>query len=224
MLTGRKRAGSRSDLIDGLIEKQVELGISDSALSTNAATLVGAGSDTTAAGVLGTIYLILAHPKAHARVKREILSAFSHKNEITVKTVSQLNFLMACILESLRLYPPSMNGNTRKTTATQTIGKWTVPAGTLVETMQWAINHEPQNWNDPWAFKPERFIIEEDKDGNVIKTYQPFMKADNKEGPNVHGDRVETLQPFSVGPRNCLGRRYVAGSVLVCVDLLDNLH
>lgn len=59
---------------------------------------------------------------------------------------------------------------------------------TLVEVQQWSINHSPDNWSDPWAFRPERFLCD---------------------GTGSNGDALQALQPFSIGPRNCIGRKLV---------------
>lgn len=47
------------------------------------------------------------------------------------------------------------------------------------------MNHSAENWADAWDFKPERFL------------------------ENVPGNKLEALQAFGVGPRNCIGRKYV---------------
>jgi len=51
------------------------------------------------------------------------------------------------------------------------------------------MNHSKDNWVDPWAFHPDRFL------------------ADAKDA-SKSGNRIEALQAFSVGPRNCIGRKY----------------
>ena len=51
----------------------------------------------------------------------------------------------------------------------------------------YAAYHSPLNFSRPEEFIPERFI-------------------DVAEFPD---DRREVLQPFSMGPRNCIGKRYV---------------
>ena len=56
---------------------------------------------------------------------------------------------------------------------------------TIVSCWQWAMNYSPRNWTEPNSFKPERFL-------------------DSSLFPN---DRHDALQPFAVGPRNCLGRK-----------------
>ena len=62
---------------------------------------------------------------------------------------------------------------------------------TSVEVQQWSMNHSEDNWAEPWAFRPDRFLA----DPNDVKK---------------EGNKLEALQAFSVGPRNCIGRKYEA--------------
>jgi len=62
---------------------------------------------------------------------------------------------------------------------------------TFVEVQQWAINHSETYWKDPWAFRPERFL------------------AASSDEAHEAGNTLDALQPFSLGPRNCIGRKYV---------------
>jgi cytochrome P450 len=59
----------------------------------------------------------------------------------------------------------------------------------MVEIQQWSAHHSTQNWNDPWRFNPDRFLVGPDKAAEA-------------------GDNLSSLQPFSAGPRNCIGRKY----------------
>jgi cytochrome P450 len=47
------------------------------------------------------------------------------------------------------------------------------------------MNHSEEHWERPFEFLPERFL-----DGGKFKN-----------------DRPEAMQPFSLGPRNCIGRK-----------------
>lgn len=74
----------------------------------------------------------------------------------------------------------------------------------MVEVQHWSINHSADNWDDPFTFRPERFLEESKDDGE-------------ENGKNV----LEALQAFSVGPRNCIGRKYVTVLslfLLLCLD------
>ncbi|RYO91199.1 hypothetical protein DL763_005069 [Monosporascus cannonballus] len=146
------------------------------------------GSETTATTLSGATYLLLTHPDALEKLNREVRSAFASADEITISSVGKLSYMLAVLNESLRLYPPLVSGLVRVVpfAGEQVAGHW-VTGGTFVEVQQWSINHSEDNWEDPWAFRPERFLRDAD-------------------GAAGSGDRLDALQPFSFGPRNCIGR------------------
>lgn len=67
---------------------------------------------------------------------------------------------------------------------------------TMVECQHWSMNHSSENWADPWAFKPERFL------------------------EDIPGNKLEALQAFSVGPRNCIGRKYVLDRLALLLETM----
>lgn len=135
------------------------------------------------------------------RVTQEVRSAFTSADEITLLSVSKLDYMLACLHETLRVYPPVGQGIVREIGKTgQHVAGEFVPPGVYVEVQPWAINHDPRNWTNPWEFNPERFL-KFDADGNVTQALQPFMNANTKTATNAFGDHVEALQPFSVGVR-----------------------
>jgi cytochrome P450 len=95
-----------------------------------------------------------------------------------------LSYMLAVLNEALRMYPPVTSNLVRVVPSggAQIAGHF-VPEGTYVEVQHWSINHSSDNFADPWEFKPERFI-----------------------NPS-EGEVLEALQAFSVGPRNCIGRK-----------------
>ncbi|KAK7409047.1 hypothetical protein QQX98_008751, partial [Neonectria punicea] len=50
---------------------------------------------------------------------------------------------------------------------------------------QWAVNRDPANFTDPETFIPERWLGD----------------------PRFANDKTDALQPFSYGPRNCIGKK-----------------
>jgi cytochrome P450 len=108
-------------------------------------------------------------------------------DEITLTSSAQLPYLHAVIEESLRIYPPVADTLPRVTPpeGAAIAGQW-VPGNTSVGFNQWSGYHDPANFADPEVFAPERFLPD------------PPAKYMN--------DNKEALQPFSVGPRNCLGK------------------
>ncbi|RYP67847.1 hypothetical protein DL771_007024 [Monosporascus sp. 5C6A] len=189
MLTSRLgMEKERDDLFEGLVKRREEWNLSFEKLGSNAFILVLAGSETTATTLSGATYLLLTHPEVLEKLNREVRSTFASADEITINSVGKLSYMLAVLNESLRLYPPVTSGLVRVVPpgGEQIAGHW-VPEGTFVEVQHWSINHSKDNWEDPWAFKPERFLRDAD-------------------GAASSGDRLDALQPFNVGPRNCIGR------------------
>ena len=158
--------------------------LDDSKLRANARILVVAGSETTSTLMNGVTYLLLTHPEAMEKLKHEVRSAFKSAEDITIASASRLPYMLGCLNEALRLYPPVPGSMVR------TIGKGGgviaghyIPEGTMVECQQWSMNHSTMHWESPWEFRPERFLSSE-----------------------KNRDTREALQPFNVGPRDCVGR------------------
>ena len=60
---------------------------------------------------------------------------------------------------------------------------------TKVSISMLSANHSPSNFTDPAKFVPERWL------------------DDTPEYERYKNDRREVFQPFSVGPRNCIGKK-----------------
>ncbi|KAJ2978276.1 hypothetical protein NUW58_g7547 [Xylaria curta] len=178
----------REDLFEGLLKRSEDWNLSFEKLSATAFILVLAGSETTATTLSGATYLLLTNPDILEKLKHEVRSNFSDASQININTVNNLKYMLAILNEALRLYPPVTAGLVRTVPkgGAEVAGHF-MPEGTYVEVQHWSMNHSKDNWADPWAFKPERFL----------GTSEEALQAGNK---------LEALQAFSVGPRNCIGR------------------
>lgn len=88
------------------------------------------------------------------------------------------------IKETLRLHPPI--AATLRTSGTgKDIGGYKIPANTNLMVSSFVCSHSPQFWTNPEEFNPYRFDDEE-----LVRrsSYTTF--------------------PFSLGPRNCIGKKF----------------
>jgi len=150
-----------------------------------------AGSETTSSALAGLFARLIYNPPTHQKLVQEIRAAFASKDDICHEKISQLPYTNACINEALRVHPPVPAGPLRRVPGQgSTIdGHW-VPGGTTVSVGMWAASHNAANWRDPDEFIPERWI-----DGSYSQ------------------DVKKATQPFSLGPRACLGKKYELLSV-----------
>jgi cytochrome P450 len=63
-------------------------------------------SETTATLMSGLTYYVLKDVECMAKLKAEIRNAFSTADEIDFVSVNKLPYLLACVDEALRVYPP----------------------------------------------------------------------------------------------------------------------
>ncbi|KAL2285704.1 hypothetical protein FJTKL_07712 [Diaporthe vaccinii] len=175
----------RPDLIGSLLRKQEDWNMPFDRLRANAGLLVVAGSETTATLLSGVTYLLLRNPRCLRRVTEEIRSSFQSEHDITFSSVQNLPYMLACLREALRYYPPVAGPMPRVVPkGGANIAGHFVPEGTVVGVAQWLMNHTERNFSDPFGFKPERFLAPEE----------------------FPGDKLDAVQPFSVGPRDCVGK------------------
>lgn len=79
-------------------------------LVSNAEILIIGGSETTASLLCGVTYLLLQNPEAHQILKDEVRSIFHSEEEINLISVNRLSYMLACLDEAMRMYPPIANG------------------------------------------------------------------------------------------------------------------
>jgi len=117
----------------------------------------------------------------------------TEEDKFTLEALQKLKYLSAVLDEGFRLYPPVPSPLWRVTPkGGTTVWGGYVPAGTRVAVTAYAASRSPVNFKDPEAFVPERWLAGEEEEDEA-KRYK--------------GDRREAMQGFSVGGRNCLGRR-----------------
>ncbi|KXJ90430.1 cytochrome P450 3A17 [Microdochium bolleyi] len=151
--------------------------------------LVTAGSDTTATALCGFFFLLGQHPNAMSHLQREVRKAFEDETEIDIKSSARLQYLHACIEETLRLFPPAVEVPPRVSPGAEIDGRW-VPKGTRITTPQYVTHRNPSHFKDPDSFHPERWL----------QASHPLYD------PRYAGDNRSVFKPFSFGPRDCLGK------------------
>ncbi|OJJ02879.1 hypothetical protein ASPVEDRAFT_131535 [Aspergillus versicolor CBS 583.65] len=185
-------AYNRHDFMDSMLRHRGEKdGLSDLELEANSNILIIAGSETTATLLSGITYYLLRNPEVLAKATSEVRAVMNKESDITFQKVSaELPYMLACFEEAFRLYPPVPTGLPRRTISPVNIAGFDLPIGTTVFVHQSGAYQSPANFHDPQRFIPERWLPESKRD-----PASPF-----------YSDNRDVLQPFSVGPRNCIGR------------------
>ena len=164
-----------------------------------------AGSDTVPMSLSGILYLLMRNPSKFKQLQDEIRSTFTSAEEITLTGVNALKFQSAVIVEGYRLWPPPAETFRRvvRKGGKIILCQW-IPAGTWVGVYHWAAGHWSGAWKDHDKFLPERWL--------------PENQGENGE---YRDDKRGVIQPFNVGPRNCVGQQLAnAATRLILANLV----
>ncbi|PON89556.1 Cytochrome P450, E-class, group I [Trema orientale] len=169
-----------------------------------------AGTDTTAISTEWALAELINHPEVLQKAREEIDRVVGKSRLVSESDGPDLPYIQAIIKETLRLHPP-VPLVIRKCVKQCMVKEYVIPEDTTVFVNAWAIGRNPNYWESPLDFRPERFLQAE-KEGNM--------------GPvDVKGQHFQVL-PFGSGRRICPGMNLavqmlpaLVGSIIQCFDL-----
>ncbi|CAL9002216.1 unnamed protein product [Prunus brigantina] len=121
-----------------------------------------AGTDTSSVTLEWALSHLLNNPHVLRKARAELDAQLDQEYLVDELNISKLPYLQSIISETLRLSPATPMLLPHFAADDCTIGGFDVPRGTMVLVNAWAIHRDPQLWDDPEMFKPERFKSGED--------------------------------------------------------------
>ncbi|WZY72881.1 hypothetical protein YC2023_005121 [Brassica napus] len=144
------------------------------------------GTDTTATTLQWIMANLVKNPEIQERLYQEIKGvAGEEAKEIEEEEAHKMPYLKAVVLEGLRRHPPGHMVLPHSVTEDTVLGGYKIPKKGTVNFMVAEIGRDPAVWDEPMAFKPERFMGEESVD--------------------ITGSRGIKMMPFGAGRRICPG-------------------
>lgn len=157
------------------------------------------GADTTATTLEWVMAELVKNPNLLKRAQQEVRTVVGKKSKIDANDIEKMEFVKCVIKESMRLRAtiPLLVG--RETTESVKMGGYEIPANTRVYVNIWAIQRDPEYWDKPEEFIPERFM------NNSV---------------DFKGQHFQFI-PFGAGRRGCPGMSFgVAVVEFVTANLL----
>ncbi|KAK7218721.1 hypothetical protein V2G26_006724 [Clonostachys chloroleuca] len=139
--------------------------------------VVVAGSDLRAASITCLFYQLALHPRIMADLQTEIDRFYTEYEHPSHHGLSKLEYLNACIDESLRLYPPVPSGLLRISSPQGChIGDLFIPGNTVVQIPSYTMYRDAKNFTLPDDFIPERWTTRPEltRDSSI---YAPSQSA-----------------------------------------------
>ncbi|XP_059158790.1 cytochrome P450 1A1-like [Physella acuta] len=149
--------------------------------------LILAGTDTTATTLTCLLLVFLHHPEVQEKMWAEVKHQIGENRLATLADRKNMPYFQAVLLELLRYISHVPLAVPHYTTCDTSVLGIPVPKDMTVYINLWAVHHDPQEWEEPWRFRPERFL---DKEGQLLPITDPIRRK---------------LMVFGGGRRVCLG-------------------
>ncbi|XP_069678477.1 cytochrome P450 307a1-like [Periplaneta americana] len=142
---------------------------------------------------------VATRPEVQRNVQAEVDSATACARPVTLPDRTAMPYTEAVILEAVRLIASPIVPHVANQDSS--IAGFRVEKDTLIFLNNYELNMSPKLWNEPEAFKPERFLV----NGRIVKP--------------------EHFLPFGGGRRSCMGYKMVQLlSFVTLASLLQNYH
>ncbi|XP_048443846.1 cytochrome P450 71AP13 [Pyrus x bretschneideri] len=203
-LNPNREKEKHKDLVDVLLDVQksdsAEIPLTMDNVKAIILDMFAAGTDTTFITLDWGMTELLMNPKVLGRAQAEVRGVVGERRVVLESDLPQLDYLKAVIKEIFRLHPPAPVLVPRESMEDVSIDGYDIPAKTRIFVNAWAIGRDPESWENPETFEPERFM------GSTI---------------DFKGQHYELL-PFGAGRRVCPGITF--GTATTELALAQLLH
>ncbi|XP_078485023.1 cytochrome P450 2D27-like [Ciona intestinalis] len=183
------------DFIDAFIgeqKKETDVSFTDLQLIQYVRDLYVAGTETTTVTLRWAVLCLIHHPEKQNKLRKEIFDVIGQEKTPSMKDKAQMPYTCAFMQELFRFRTLAPLGVPHKITNDVQIEGWSIPKGTWLLCNLWAVHNDPDLWDEPSKFKPERHL---DEKGNFVQS--------------------KHVIPFSVGPRHCLGEQLARMEIFI---------
>ncbi|GAA5798604.1 cytochrome P450 [Helicostylum pulchrum] len=201
----------REDILQILIETK-EADEQDDRLNADAimgetALFLIAGSETISNTLGFTIINLLRTPGVLAKLYAELDEVHLEEGQAVFghDQIKNLTYLNAVLYESMRIHTAAGSALPRITSGPTKLAHLNLEKDTVVMTTLYHIHTDKRYWPNPYEFKPERWIPEEQD--------------------NFEVNDLDAFFGFSAGSRNCIGKNFAMQEMRLCLaSLLKNFE
>ncbi|KAM5243045.1 cytochrome P450 1A2 isoform 1-T2 [Hipposideros larvatus] len=147
--------------------------------------IFGAGFDPVTTAISWSLMYLVTNPEIQRQIQEELDTVIGMERRPRLSDRPQLPYMEAFILETFRhssFVPFTIPHSTTRDT---TLNDFYIPKERCVFVNQWHVNHDQKLWEDPFEFRPERFLT--------------------ADGTAINKTLSEKVILFGLGKRRCIG-------------------
>lgn len=156
----RKDGGEHDNILSILLSGRDEdgVGLTDQEIRDELMTVLAAGVETPASGLVWSFYLLSQHPQIEAELHAEVDAVLGGR-PATVDDYQSLPVANRIVNEALRMYPPVWF-ITRRAVEDATLAGHHIPKGASILFSPYALHRDPDVFYEPDSFVPDRWLPE----------------------------------------------------------------
>uniref|UniRef100_A0A0L8HJA8 Cytochrome P450 n=2 Tax=Octopus bimaculoides TaxID=37653 RepID=A0A0L8HJA8_OCTBM len=156
--------------------------LSDASMFGTILDVFTGGTDTIGTYLTWAFLFMAKYPDIQSKCREEIEQITNLNRPVTMEDKPHMTYVAATLLEIHRIATVAPISAPHTAEVDTTLGGYDIPKNTVVSFMLTNAHFDPDYWDKPEEFRPERWIGE----NNELKKNEAFM-------------------PFSLGPRMCAG-------------------
>ncbi|KAJ7677806.1 cytochrome P450 [Mycena polygramma] len=190
------RGEGNGSYMEEVLARAEEFGMGREMMGYLGGVLIEAGSDTTSSYLQSFILALAAYPDAQKTAHEEIDRVVGEHRMPSLEDLEHMPYIRAMILETHRFRPVAPTSIPHRNLNTEEYNGFVIPQGTTIFFNVWGIFHDPELFDDPENFVPERYLLTE-----------------NGTKPAVDGSDLRHNLPFGAGRRICAGIHVAQNSI-----------
>ncbi|KAA1473593.1 cytochrome P450 [Dentipellis sp. KUC8613] len=176
--------------LEDVVANLEKYGIDRETAACTCGVLMEGGTETTATYLHHFMLLMVNHPEIQSKAQREVDGIVGEDRTPTLDDFESLPYVQAVMSEVFRMRPPLQLGVPHYSIADEVVDNYLIPKNSTIFTNIWAMNHDPEAFDQPERFDPDRFLI-------------PELRR--KAGMKDTADDSDWDLPFGYGRRFCVG-------------------
>ncbi|KAJ7843055.1 cytochrome P450 [Mycena olivaceomarginata] len=182
--------------MEEILTRQEEFGMDREITGYLGGVLIEGGSDTTSSYLQSLILALIAYPETQRKAQEEVDRVVGEHRMPTLNDLEEMPYIRAMILETHRFRPVAPLMIPHCTLTAEEYNGFIIPQGTTIFVNAWGIFHDPELYDDPENFIPDRYLLTE-----------------NGTKPGVDGSDLRPTYAFGVGRRICPGIHLAQNSI-----------